>query len=71
MSPKARHSLDQNTQQQQQQQFGQSTGGGLGSSDVVKNLPQTQGGEGITKEQYEAQKAQAERKLHESTGKSG
>jgi hypothetical protein len=42
---------------QQQTSFGQVTGGGLGSSEIVKNLPKSTGGEGMTREELDARRA--------------
>jgi hypothetical protein len=44
-------------QQQPQTSFGQVTGGGLGSSEIVKNLPKSTGGEGMTREELNAKRA--------------
>lgn len=44
-------------QQQPTQGFGQSTGGGLATSDIVKNLPKSTGGEGLTREELTAKRA--------------
>lgn len=36
--------------------YGATTGGGLGSSDVVKSLPKSTGGEGLTRAELEDKK---------------
>jgi hypothetical protein len=50
------------------------TGGGLGSSEIVKNLPKSTGGEGMTREELEAKRAadaQAEAEAKAESGNGG
>jgi hypothetical protein len=45
------------------------TGGGLGSSEIVKNLPKSTGGEGMTREELNAKRAAEAEAKNEGEGK--
>lgn len=49
--------FQQPTETSQSALYGNPTGGGLGSSDIVKNLPKTTGGEGLTRAELAEKKA--------------